>query len=126
MSSSESTVDDTFPSKNAISQFAMSRADRVAARNVQIYDAKELDSTLGGFYLTQDVTNSGFYAMLDVFIVPSATTPFQENFGYVLQKEDGTNVQRDSNFFRPGSYYLSSAGMFPLQSTYIAYELMCT
>ena len=88
----------------------MSRTDRSTARNVHIYDDKEPERILGGFYLAQELTNSSLYAMLDVFLVPMEMPSSQDGFSYFLRKEDGTAIAKDSNLIRPGTYYLAATG----------------
>ena len=90
----------------------MSRADRFAARNVQIYDHKQPDTVLGGLYLAQNITNSNLYAMLDTFIAPTEIPSSQNSFNYFLQTKDGSVVARDNNFFKPEIYYLVATGKY--------------
>ena len=102
----------------------MSRADRLATRNVQIYDLKQPDTVLGGLYLAQDVTNSSFYAMLDTFIVPVQISSSQDTFSYYLKTKDGAIIARDSNFFKPGTYHLVATGKY-LRNSQSRYASSC-
>ena len=90
----------------------MSYPNRLAARNVHIYDFKQPDTVLGGLYLAkaQDITNSSFYAMLENFIVLTEIPSFQNGHKYFLQSEDGATIARDDGYFKPGTYYLVSTG----------------
>ena len=110
MSSSASIVET--PSETADSQFIMSRADRLAVRNVHFYDARHPTTLLGGLFLAQKLTNSSVYAMLDKFItlIPSEDTSFQSCVVYFsLRTEDGVEVEKDNNIFKEGTYYLDAA-----------------
>ncbi|MCJ1325266.1 hypothetical protein MMC10_001928 [Thelotrema lepadinum] len=84
----------------------MPLVNRLRARNVHIYDFKERSNVLGGTFLAQQITNSKFYALLDMFIVSSGDLP-----AYFLQTEDGIKIERNSDFFEPGDYYLDVAGV---------------
>ena len=110
MSSSTSTVET--PSETSDSQFIMSRADRLAVRNVHFYDAKHPTTLLGGLFLAQKLTNSSVYAMLDKFItfIPLENTSFEGcGVHFSLRKEDGVEVEKDINIFKEGTYYLDAA-----------------
>ncbi|KAF8424380.1 HNH endonuclease-domain-containing protein [Tirmania nivea] len=73
-------------------------ADRSAGRDVHIYDANDPITVLGGLILTNGVTNANFYSMVQVFLL------FDSN--YVLRHEDGTELQRNDQPMRPGSYFI--------------------
>ena len=88
----------------------MSRANRLAARDVHIYDLKKPDAIVGGLSLAQDITNSCLYAMLDVFVIPAELPSSPDSFSYFLQKEDGTTVAKNNDLFKPGTYYLNATG----------------
>jgi hypothetical protein len=106
MSSPESTGIHT-PSEIVVSQSSMSRAVRLEARNVHIFDLKNRNTVLGGLYLAQRITNSSFYAMVDIFIVFSE--PIIDNDPcYSLQTENGVEVKQNSDVFQPGNYYLDA------------------
>ena len=95
----------SFASDASASQSDMPLVNRLRARNVHIYDFKERSNVLGGTFLAQQITNSKFYALLDMFIVSSGDLP-----AYFLQTEDGIKIERNSDFFEPGDYYLDVAG----------------
>ena len=90
------------------SRFTISRANRLATRDVHVYDFKNPDTVLGGLSLAQDITNASFYAMLIVF--PAEVSSSQDSPHYILQTKDGTSIARDNNFLRPGTYYLNATG----------------
>jgi hypothetical protein len=46
----------------------MPPANRLAGRNVHIYDANDRTTALGGLILNSGVTNDNFYAMIDIFV----------------------------------------------------------
>jgi len=85
-------------------------ANRSAGRDVHIYDAKHPDTVLGGLILTNGVTNTNFYSMVQVFLL--------FNSEYVLRYEDGTEVPRDEHALRPGKYYVVTIGRYLLISKY--------
>ena len=115
MSSPASVADTTLP-EIAHSQFDMSRANRLAFRNVHIYDAKHRDTVLGGFFLAQELTNLSVYAMLDIFITcaPSESISLQNNVdNFFLRMENGEKVGKDNNLFKEGTYYLDATCEIP-------------
>ncbi|KAF8423471.1 HNH endonuclease-domain-containing protein [Terfezia claveryi] len=77
-------------------------ANRSAGRDVQLYDANDPTTVLGGLILTNGVTNVNFYSMIEVFLL----------FGseYVLRHEDGTELQRNDQALRRGSYFIVTDG----------------
>ncbi|KAF2187860.1 hypothetical protein K469DRAFT_704822 [Zopfia rhizophila CBS 207.26] len=78
--------------------------NRSAGRNVHIYDPKDLDTVLGGLFLTAGVTNANFYSMVEILVI--FTTPF------FLQDEGETTVERNDHPLQPGKYYIIAAGPF--------------
>ena len=87
----------------------MTRADRLQARNVQIYDLKNPETILGGLYLAeaQQMATSSLYTMLDMLITVENPA---DNFNYFLQTKDGLKITRDNNIFKRGTYYLNATG----------------
>ena len=79
-------------------------ANRSAGRNVHIYDARDPAVVLGGLILTNGVTNTNFYSMIEIFL--------WFNQDYFLRHGDGTEVQRDEQALRPGNYYIVTSGMY--------------
>lgn len=76
--------------------------NRSVGRDVHIYDAKDLNSILGGLRLTSGVTNANLYAMIDIFCIFELL--------YILQGEDKTVIQRDDHLLRPGKYFIVTEG----------------
>ncbi|KAF8416258.1 HNH endonuclease-domain-containing protein [Tirmania nivea] len=72
--------------------------NRSAGRDVHIYDANDPDIVLGGLILTNGVTNANFYSMVEVFLL------FDSD--YILRHEDGTELQRNDQPMRRGSYFV--------------------
>ena len=77
-------------------------ANRSSGRNVFIYDARDLDSVLGGLILTNGVTNANLYAMIEIFLII--------NQDYFLQYNGTEEVAKDEQALRPGSYYIVTDG----------------
>jgi len=76
--------------------------NRSLGRNVHIYRAKDTSTVLGGLVVTNGMTNSNFYSMVEIAFI------FDK--GYTLRYEGGTIVQRDDNPLQPGKYFISTAG----------------
>ena len=56
------------------------------------------------------MSNRNVYDMLDIFISIVENTASRDSVGfYHLQKEDGTIIERENNFFQSGNYYLCAA-----------------
>ena len=81
-------------------------SNRSAGRDVHIYDSKYPDTVLGGLILTDRVTNANFYSMVEIFLVVASE--------FVLRHEDGTELQRDDEALRRGSYFIVTNGVYPL------------
>jgi hypothetical protein len=77
-------------------------ANRALGRDIHIYDANDPITVLGGFIRSNDITNANLYAMLEVFLF------FDGN--YHLQRENGTDVQRDEQALQAGNYYIITTG----------------
>ena len=77
-------------------------ANRSAGRDVHIYDANDPNTVLGGLILTNGVTNANFYLMVEVFLFIDSE--------YVLRHEDGTELQRNDQSLRRGSYLIVTNG----------------
>src|SRR5579862_6568641 len=78
--------------------------NRTVGRNVHIYDARDPNTAVGGFILTNGVTNANFYSMVEILCI------FNSN--YSLQDEGGTTIQRDDQPLRHGKYYIVADGMY--------------
>ena len=79
--------------------------NRSPGRNVFIYDARDLNSVLGGLILTNGVTNANFYAMIEIFLTI--------NQDYFLQYNGTEEVAKDEQALRPGNYYIITDGKIP-------------
>ena len=75
--------------------------DRSLGRNVHIYSAGDTSTVIGGLVVTDGMTNSNFYSMLEITYIL--------NRGYRLRYEGGTIVNRDDNPLQPGKYFISTA-----------------
>ena len=78
--------------------------NRSAGRNVHIYDARDPIVELGGLTLTNGVTNTNFYSMIEIFL--------WFNQAYYLRHVDGTVVLKDGQALVPGNYYIVTNGMY--------------
>jgi hypothetical protein len=82
----------------------MAPRNRSRGRDVHIYDAKDPTIVLGGLILTNGVTNSNFYSMVEILVL--FTSDFE------LRSEDNTEIQRNDHPLQPGRYYVNSTGKF--------------
>jgi hypothetical protein len=81
----------------------MAPRNRSEGRDVHIYDAKDPATVLGGLILTNGVTNTNFYSMLEILFV------FKSNFE--VRHEGHTNIERnDESPLQPGNYYINATG----------------
>ena len=79
--------------------------DRSEDRDVHIYDAKDPTQTIiGGLHLTNGITNTLFYSMIEIILVFEGT--------FFLQDENEVLVERDDHPLQPGKYYVN--GKFTL------------
>ncbi|KAF1808661.1 hypothetical protein P152DRAFT_462221 [Eremomyces bilateralis CBS 781.70] len=81
--------------------------DRSEGRDVHVYDANDSTTVLGGLVLTNGVTNSNFYSMVDILVL--FTSCFE------LQHEE-TKVERNDDPLQPGKYYIIAAGPFSVNN----------
>ncbi|KAI4133790.1 MAG: hypothetical protein LQ347_002063 [Umbilicaria vellea] len=82
----------------------MAPRDRSRGRNVQIYDAKDHTSVLGGLILTNGVTNANLYSMIEIVVL--FTTDFE------IRDEGDTKIERNDDPLQPGVYYINAIGHF--------------
>jgi hypothetical protein len=82
----------------------MSPRDRLLGRDVHIYDTNDRITALGGLILTNGVTNTNFYSMVEILILFTST--------FELQNEDGTKIQKNDDPLQPGNYYVHAAGKY--------------
>jgi len=98
---------ETLPTPNEHPQrgprvFIRAPKDRSLKRNVHIYSTKDTSTVLGGLRLTNGMTNTNFYFMVEIAYI------FDKD--YNLHYEGDTIVQRDDNPLQPGKYFISTAG----------------
>ncbi len=74
-------------------------ADRSSGRNVHIYDAKDRVTLLGGLILTNGITKSNFYSMVEIFLL------FQSSFS--IEYEDSAILERNKDPLPQGKYYIT-------------------
>jgi hypothetical protein len=78
--------------------------NRSGGRNVHIYDTNNPTVVLGGLILSNGVTNTNFYSMVEILIIFTST--------FFLQDETGTRIQKNNYPLQPGKYYIISTGKF--------------
>jgi hypothetical protein len=76
--------------------------NRSTGRDVHIYDTKDRTTVLGGLILTDGVTSTNFYSMVEILLL--FTSSFE------LQDEGGTKIQRNDDPLQPGKCYINAAG----------------
>jgi hypothetical protein len=79
----------------------MAPIDRSKGRDVNIYDAKDPSTVIGGLILTNGVTNTNLYAMVEVFVL------FESSFE--LRATGDTITERNEQPLQPGNYYIFAA-----------------
>ncbi len=75
---------------------------RALARNVFFYDLRDLDTLLGGLVLNHGVTNTNFYALVEIVLIVSST--------FFLQNDNGDAIPRDLQLLLPGNYFIVADG----------------
>lgn len=80
----------------------MSANNRSAGRNVHLYNANNPSEVLGGLVLTNGITNTNLYAMVDILFIFTST--------FVLENEHNSLISKDTNPLRPGKYYIITTG----------------
>ncbi|KAI9845860.1 MAG: hypothetical protein M1830_007483, partial [Pleopsidium flavum] len=76
----------------------MPAVNRSAGRNVHLYKANDLTEVRGGLVLTNGITNTNFYSMVEILFFFTST--------FFLQDERNAPIPRDSNPLQPGNYYI--------------------
>ncbi len=90
----------------------MPAANRSQARDVHVYDPKDLSKPLGGLVITPGITNANLYTWIPIICM--LTTP------YILQLDDGsTIIPKDNNALRPGSYHVITTGEWVLEKLFL-------
>ena len=73
-------------------------AYRSVGRNVHLYDAEDRGTVLGGLILTNGVTKSNFYSMVEILLL------FQSSFS--IEHETSATLERNEEPLPPGNYYV--------------------
>lgn len=76
--------------------------NRSAGRNLHLFNSTDKDTVIGGLILTNGVTNSLLYAMVEIIVVFSGE--------FTLQNEEKTTILRDDAQVVPGDYFIHAAG----------------
>ena len=76
--------------------------NRSAGRDVHIFDTHDRSTSIGGLILTEGVTNSNLYTMIEIFVL--------FNSEYVLRNESDVEMGKDASPLLPGNYYIDSRG----------------
>lgn len=81
----------------------MPAANRVEERNLHIYDARDPSKPLGGLILTEGVTNTNLYAMINILFI------FES--GFILRlDDDNRTVPDDCDALQQGNYQIVTKG----------------
>jgi hypothetical protein len=105
MSSPSSPTSDRLSNPSNLPQIStMAPRDRSRGRDVHIYDFKDPTTVLGGLILTNGVTNTNFYSMVEILVL--FTSDFE------LRDEGDTQIEKNDEPLQPGRYYINAAGKF--------------
>lgn len=80
----------------------MPAVNRSAGRNVHLYKVNNSTEVLGGLVLTNGITNTNFYSMVEILLIFTST--------FFLRDERNTPIPKDSNSLQPGNYYIVTTG----------------
>jgi hypothetical protein len=78
--------------------------NRLLGRDVYIYDTNDRITALGGLILTNGVTNTNFYSMVEILVLFAST--------FELQNEDGMTIPKNNDPLQPGNYYINAPGKY--------------
>jgi len=81
--------------------------NRLAFRNLFIYDSNHRDTALGGLWVAEGITNTNLYSMVEIICIFTDT--------FVLEDENQRLVEKDEQPLQPGNYYIASDGKSPLR-----------
>lgn len=73
--------------------------DRSVGRNVHLYDAKNRGSVLGGLILTNGVTKSNFYSVMEILLLSQSS--------FTIEHETSVTLERNEEPLPPGNYYVA-------------------
>lgn len=82
----------------------MAPSDRSRGRTVHIYDANNPTTVIGGLIVTNGITNTSFYSMVEILVSFPPT--------FELHHENGATIQRNDEPLQPGKYYIHADGEF--------------
>jgi hypothetical protein len=82
----------------------MAPRDRSRGRTVHIYDAKNPATVIGGLIVTNGVTNTSLYSMMEILVLFTST--------FELYDENEAKIQRNDEPLQPGKYYIHAVGKF--------------
>ena len=82
----------------------MPGSNRSPGRNVHIFDSQDPNTTIGGLILTDSVTNTNLYTMIEIIVI------FEGEFS--LQNEGGIILVKNNDQLQPGNYYIHSTRKF--------------
>ncbi|KAH8710195.1 HNH endonuclease-domain-containing protein [Phaeosphaeriaceae sp. PMI808] len=82
----------------------MAPRDRSRGRTVHIYDAKNPATVIGGLIVTNGVTNTSLYSMVEILMLFTST--------FELYDENGAKIQRNDEPLQPGKYYIHAVGFW--------------
>ncbi|PUU84243.1 hypothetical protein B9Z19DRAFT_1118126 [Tuber borchii] len=91
--------------------------DRAHGRNVHIYDPRDPETILGGHFVTNGMTNTNFYFIIDIII--KFTTDYTLHRG----QKFGPTIQRDNNPLEEGKYFIVAAGEFTINDELVVNTL---
>jgi hypothetical protein len=83
--------------------------NRLAGRNVHIYDNKDRTTALGGLILNTGVTNANLYAMIRIFV---EFTPRNCSRTFSLRNQSRITIQENQQPLQRGNYYIITTGKF--------------
>lgn len=78
--------------------------DRSGGRTIHIFNMGDRNSTIGGLVLTDGITNTNLYAMVEIILI--ITSEFS------LQNESDVIIEKDGSLLQPGNYYIYVPRMF--------------
>lgn len=74
--------------------------ERSNGRTVQIFDASDRETEIGGLKCTTGITNMNLYSMIEVWVFLDGE--------YTISNENGVTIQKDGSQLQPGKYYIHS------------------
>jgi len=89
----------------------MPRHNRAERRNVHIFNAIDLNTELGGLFLTKGVTYANLYALVEIIVIVTSE--------YFLQDESNIKIEKDDKALQPGNYYIAANGKFLHKCSFI-------